>query len=179
MKRIVPNPPATVFKMYNSKSVHSSEPYMEALLFWPCKERIKVNDEGLIRFAFNDQKYNYQIEETETFWKRKNDWIMVCFNPEDRSKAYLFETLNEDYIGEIAPRMVLNKENKKEILAKQRQLRKNLTAFARKAKMEDENLSEGLPADYHVETPDLEAEILKRDLREMAKRHAENLKTKA
>ncbi len=179
MKRIVPNPPATVFKMYNSKRVHSFEPYKEALLFWPCKERIKVNDEGLIRFFSKGEEYKYQIEETETFWTRKNDWIMVCFNPDDVSKAYLFETLNEDYIGEIAPRMVLNKENKKEILAMQRQLRNKLTAYARKEKKEDENLSEGLPTDYQVETPDLEAEILKRDIREMAKRHAENLKTKA
>jgi hypothetical protein len=179
MKRKVPNPPATVFKMYNSKKVHSFEPYMDALLFWPCKERIKVNDEGLIRFSFNDESYAYQIVETERFWTKKNDWIMVCFNPEDISKAYLFETLNEDYIGEIAPRMVLNKENKKEILAMQRQLRNKLTAYARKAKKEDENLSEGLPADYHVETPDLDAEILKRDIEEMLRRHKENLKTKA
>jgi len=178
MKKSIPNPPAVIFKMYNSKRVHTLEPYMEALLFWPCKERIKVNDEGLIKFESKGDTYKYQIEETETFWTRKNDWITICFNPDDTSKAYLFEPLNEDYIGEITPRMELNKENKKEVLAKQRELRKKLTAAARKAKKEDENLAEGLPADYHVDTPDLEAEILKRDMKEMARKHKENLKTK-
>jgi hypothetical protein len=177
--KAVPNPPAVTFKMYNSKMVHTFEPYMEALLFWPDKERIKINDEGLIHFQSNGDHYKYQLgEDEELFWTRKNDWIMVCFNPDDISKAYLFEPLNEDYLGEIAPRMELNTENKKQVLAKQRQLRKNLTGFARKAKQEDENLAEGLPVDYRVETPDLDAEILKRDLKEMARKHRENQKLK-
>lgn len=176
--KTVPNPPAVLFKMYNSKRVHAFEPHMEAMLFWPCKEHIKVNDEGLIKFESKGDVYKYQIEDSEPFWTRKNDWVMVCFNPDDVSKAYLFEPLNEDYIGEITPRMELNKENKKEILTKQRELRKKLTAAARKAKLEDENLAEGLPADYQVETPDLDAEILQRDLKERARKHKENLKTK-
>jgi len=176
--KTIPNPPAVTFKMYNSKKVHIFEPYMEALLFWPGKERIKINDEGLIHFSSGEKEYNYQIEEDEIFWSRKNDWIMICFNPEDVSKAYVFEPLNEDYIGEIQPRMVLDKEHKKEVLAKQRELRKKLAASARKAKLRDENLAEGLPVDYHLETPDLDAEILKRDLKEMARRHRENQKLK-
>lgn len=177
MKRVVPNPPAVIFKMYNARKVHAFEPHMEALLFWPCKERIKINDEGLIKFNSAGETYKYQIEDTEDFWTRKNDWVTVCFNPEDVSKAYLFVPLTEDYIGEITPRMELNKENKKEVLAKQRVLRRKLTAAARKAKQEDENLSKGLPVDYRVDTPDLEAEILRRDMQEMAKRHKENLKS--
>ncbi|MFM7850945.1 MAG: hypothetical protein ACKO96_03295, partial [Flammeovirgaceae bacterium] len=65
----------------------------------------------------------------------------------DMSKIYIFERFTYKFIGVIEPRMVLTRDNKKEVLKKQRQILREAQQYLRDGRLADENVVNGIIAD--------------------------------
>lgn len=177
MRVLRKNTPSELFKMYKSKNVIAFEHWMEPLLFWESKTKW-IHDDGSLIMHITPTRggdtycYSFQILEDQIFWSYKNSMVKFYYNPEDMSKVYLFEMYTWKFIGEVKPTLVLNKNNKEEILKIHRQAVRNINTYRRNKKKQDENIANGLPEDYGT-TPNLDAKILRALLKGMRKRRKE------
>lgn len=161
-KRLSPN---QIFDIYEPKSTQPLEPWMESKLFWD-KEPRKMSDQGLVKWTVGEDEYKFQASTDDIFWEHKNSWLTVRINKDKPNCVHLFDKKNGDFIGVIEPQLVLNKENKKEVLEKHSRMVNRLLAYEKKMRKADENVSEGLDPDYRNDELDLDALVLRKTLNE-------------
>jgi len=136
--------PADTFRMYESKRTIKWEAWMEPLLFWKTMTKKRIKNDGRIDLQIDKVEYCYQVTKAETLWKYKNSDVRMCYNSEDTSKVCVFERGTLKYIGEIDLRMVMTRENKKEIMAKQRRILRDAQQYIKDGRKEDEDAVDGI-----------------------------------
>lgn len=178
MRVLRKNTPAELFRMYRSKNIVTFESWMEALFFMESKTKL-IRDDGSLVMHVTPVRggetlvYSYQITETSTFWRYKNTLVKFYFDPEDMSKVYLFEKYTYKFIGEVKPTLVLTKANKDEILKSHRKSVRDINTYRMDQKKKDENIENGLPENYRISTPDLEAKILGAMVKDLRRKRKE------
>lgn len=135
--------PADTFRMYESNRKIKWEPWMEPMLFWKTKPKKRIMNDGHIDLQVDKVGYCYQVTKDEILWNYKNSDVRMCYNPEDLSKVHVFERGTLRYIGAIEPRMVMTRDNKKEIMKAQRRVLHENQQFVRGTKKKDEDIVNG------------------------------------
>ncbi len=167
--------PSELFRMYKSKNVIAFEHWMEPFFFWDTKTKW-IHDDGSIVLMNTPVRgghtycYTFQIYEDTIFWKYKNSMVKFFYNLEDMSKVYLFERFTWKFIGEIKPTLVLTKANKEEILKIHQQAVRNVNTYRVMKRKQNKNIANGLPDDFGITTPNLEAKILRGMLKGMKRK---------
>jgi hypothetical protein len=83
-------------------------------------------------------------------WTYKNTDVKICYDPEDMSKVYLFERFTYKFIGVIEPRMVMTRENKKDVMKKQRQILREAMQLIRNERKADVDIVNGITKDQRI-----------------------------
>jgi len=156
--------PADMFRMYESKRTIKLETWMEPLLFWKTMTKKRIKDDGRIDLQIDGVEYRYQVTKAEIFWKHKNSDVRMCYNPEDLSKVHIFERGTLTYIGVIEPRMVMTRDNKKEIKKAQRRVLYENQQFIKDKRKEDEDVANGIVG-TSVRKESIADKIIKRQLK--------------
>jgi hypothetical protein len=101
----------------------------------------------------------------------------MCYDPTDMSKIYIFERFTHKFIGVIEPRMVLTRNNKKEVLKKQRRILRDAQQYLRDGRLADENIVNGAITNDRkpVNTESLADKLIRRRMK--LKKLEENVKT--
>jgi hypothetical protein len=139
-KTISPN---DTFRMNPSKRTIQLEEWMIPLLFWKTNPKKRIKNDGRIDLQIDRVEYCYQITKAEMLWTYKNTDVRMCYDPSDMSKIFIFERFTYKFIGIIEPRMVLNRQNKAEVIRKQRRILREAQQYIRDRKQEDIDLVEG------------------------------------
>lgn len=130
--------PVDLFGMYVSIRTIKWEKWMEPLLFWRAKTKKRIKDDGRIDLQFEGVDYCYQVTEAETLWTYKNSDVRMCYDPNDLSRIHVFERGTLKYIGEIELRMVMTRENKKEVLKNQKSILRAAQQYLKDKRNADE-----------------------------------------
>jgi hypothetical protein len=101
---------------------------MISKLFWHRKT-ITVQEDGLIKFSVNKNRYEYQIYEPETFFITQNSKVKVYFDEQNLSEIHIFNHENR-FIGSVEPRLEYDGSNEP-MLIKHRTGRKAISKYAR------------------------------------------------
>jgi len=136
--------PKDTFRLNPSKRSIDLNHWVIPLLFWKTKLRKRIKNDGRIDLQINNIEYCYQVTSTEIFWRYKNTDVRMCYDEENLGEIYIYECGSNKFIGAIEPRMELRRENKKEVLAKQRKILRNIQDFRRNSIKHDELLAQGL-----------------------------------
>ncbi len=139
-KTISPN---DTFRMNPSKRTIQLEEWMIPFLFWKTIPKKRIKNDGRIDLQIDRVEYCYQITKAEMLWTHKNTDVRMCYDPSDMSKIFIYERFTYKFIGIIEPRMVLNRQNKAEVIRKQRRILREAQQYIRDRKQEDINLVEG------------------------------------
>lgn len=156
--------PSDYFKMYESKRTKPFEKWMESLLFWKVKTRKRIKNDGRIDLEIDTVRYTYQLTHPEQFWKYKNTDVRLCYNPQDLMKIHIFERKTLKFIGEVEQRMVMERDNKKEVKAKHQKVLRDANKYVRDRRKADEALVSGIVG-VNRKNETLDDKILKRQMR--------------
>jgi hypothetical protein len=156
--------PADYFRMYQSKRIIKWEKWMEPLLFWRAKTKKRIKDDGRIDLQIDGVEYCYQVTQAETLWKYKNSDVRMCYDPKDLSRIYVFERGTLRFIGEIEPRMVMTRQNKKEVIVRQRRILKEAQDYLKDKRKSDEEIVNGVVG-ASIRSEALADKIIKRQLK--------------
>ncbi len=156
--------PADLFRMYESKRTIKWQNWMEPLLFWKTMTSKRIKNDGRIDLQIDGVEYCYQVTKAEMLWNYKNSDVRMCYDPNDLSKLHLFERGTLKYIGEIEPRMIMTRENKKEVMKKQRRILHEAQQFIKDRKREDEDMVNGSIVGTSKRTESLADKIIKRQM---------------
>lgn len=156
--------PADTFRMYESKRTIKWEIWMEPLLFWKTMTKKRIKNDGRIDLQIDGVEYCYQVTKAEMLWKYKNSDVRMCCDPKDLSKIHIFERGTLKYIGEIEPRMVMTRENKKEVMKKQGKILHEAQQYIKDLRKEDEEAVNGIVG-TSVKKESLADKIIKRQLK--------------
>jgi transposase InsO family protein len=135
-KTISPN---DTFRLNPSKRVTMLQEWTVPLLFWKTKPKKRIKLDGRIDLQINRQEYCYQITQAETLWGYKNTDVRLCYDESDLSKVFVFERFTHKFIGMVEPRMVMTRDNKREVMKKQKQVLKDAQNYLREARQFDED----------------------------------------
>jgi hypothetical protein len=139
--------PKDTFRLNPSKRSIKLEVWMIPLLFWMAKTKKRIKNDGRIDLQINNVEYCYQVTKAEMLWQHKNTDVRMCYDPQDLSKIHIFERGTLNYIGEIEPRMVMTRNNKKEVFKKQRRILREAQQYLADARKLDEDLAAGVQPD--------------------------------
>jgi hypothetical protein len=148
-----------------SKRTIKFQSWMEPLLFWKTITKKRIKNDGRIDLEIDTVKYTYQITKPEVLWKFKNTDVRMCYDPQNLSQVFIYERFTLKFITSIEPRMVMTRENKKEIRDKQRQILRSAVKYARDRRKEDEALAEGIEG-ISLREESLDDKILRRQMRQ-------------
>lgn len=173
-KTISPN---DTFRMNTSKRTQPLEEWVIPFLFWKVKPKKRIKDDGRIDLQIDRTEYCYQVTKAEMLWAHKNTDVRMCYDPTDMSKIYIFERFTHKFIGVIEPRMVLTRNNKKEVLKKQRRILRDAQQYLRDGRLADENIVNGAITNDRkpVNTESLADKLIRRRMK--LKKLEENVKT--
>ncbi len=157
--------PADSFRMHKSKRTIKWEHWMESLLFWESKPRKRIKDDGRIDLQINKVEYCYQVTKADMLWKHKNSDVRICYNPEDMTRMHLFERKTNKFIGEIEPRMVMTRNNKKEVLKKHKAILRDAQQYLNERREADKELVYGKTGRKPVRRESLEDKMIRRQMR--------------
>lgn len=157
--------PAETFRMHKSKRTIKWENWMESLLFWESKPKKRIKDDGRIDLQINKVEYCYQVTKADMLWKYKNSDVRICYNPEDMTRMHLFERKTNKFIGEIEPRMVMTRKNKKEVLKKQRAILREGQQYLNERREADKELVYGNTGRKPIKRESLEDKLIRRQMR--------------
>jgi hypothetical protein len=104
------------------------------------------------------------VTQAEILWGYKNSDVRMCYNPKDLSRIHIFERGTLKYIAEIQPRLVMTRDNKKEVLKKQKKILRDAQQYLKNKRNEDEVLVTGIKG-VVVRTETLDDKIIKRRMR--------------
>ncbi len=168
--------PSDTFRMYESDRIIKWENWMEPLMFWETMTKKRIKNDGRIDLQIDGVEYCYQVTKAEIFWKHKNSDVRMCYNPEDLSKIHIFERGTLKYIGVIEPRMVMTRENKKEIMKAHRRVLYENQQFIKDRGKEDQDAASGIVG-TSARKESLADKIIKRQLkRRKFEREVQNVK---
>lgn len=139
--------PKDTFRLNPSKRSIKLQVWMIPLLFWMAKTKKRIKNDGRIDLQIDNVEYCYQVTKAEMLWKHKNTDVRMCYDPHDLSKIHIFERGTLNYIGEIEPRMVMTRNNKKEVFKKQRRILREAQQYLADARKLDEDLAAGVQPD--------------------------------
>ena len=169
--------PAETFRTHKSKRTIKWETWMESLLFWETKPKKRIKDDGRIDLQINKVEYCYQVTKADMLWKHKNSDVRICYNPEDMTRMHLFERKTNKFIGEIEPRMVMTRKNKKEVLKKQKAILRDAQQYLNERREGDKELVYGKTGRKPVKRETLEDKMIRRQMkREKLEREVANVK---
>lgn len=140
-KTISPN---DTFRMNPSKRTQPLQDWVIPFLFWKVKPKKRIKDDGRIDLQIDRTEYCYQVTKAEMLWMHKNTDIRMCYDPNDMSKIYIFERFTHKFIGVIEPRMVMTRNNKKEVMKKQRKILRDAQQYLRDGRLADNNAVNGI-----------------------------------
>lgn len=139
--------PQDSFRLNPSKRSIKLEDWMVPLLFWRVKTKKRIKNDGRIDLEIDRVNYCYQITKAEILWQHKNTDVRMSYDPKDLSKIHIFERGTLKHIGMIEPRMIMKRDNKAEVLKKQRRILKEAQQYLKDARNADENLVSGITTD--------------------------------
>jgi len=158
--------PRDTYRMNKSKRTQPLQDWMVPLLFWKAKTKKRIKDDGRIDLQIDGVEYCYQVTEAETLWTFKNSDVRMCYDPKDMSVIHLFERGTLNYIGKIEPRMVMTRNNKKDVMKKQRRVLFEAQKYLKDARQKDEDIVNGKNGRAPVKRETLENKIIKRKMKE-------------
>ncbi|HTJ48890.1 MAG TPA: transposase family protein [Cyclobacteriaceae bacterium] len=144
--------PQETYRMFKPKHAKKFEDWFEPLLFWKTKTKKRIKNDGRIDLQLEGEEYCYQITKAEQLWTHKNTDVRMCYNPKDLSKIYIYERFTHNFIGMIEPRLVMDRNNKKEVMKKQRRILRDAQQWLKDHRKRDEALANGESPDRHVIT---------------------------
>lgn len=145
--------PKDTFRLNPSKRSIKLEDWMIPLLFWKAKTKKRIKNDGRIDLQIDNVEYCYQVTKAEMLWEYKNTDVRMCYDPNDLSKLHIFERGTLKYIGEIEPRMVMKRDNKKEVLKRHKRILKDAQQYLKDSRQFDEDLANGVQPDRKDRKP--------------------------
>lgn len=136
--------PQDTYRLNKSKRTIKLEDWMVPLLFWKAKTKKRIKDDGRIDLQIDNVEYRYQVTEAEMLWTYKNSDVRMCYDPKDLSKIHIFERGTLKYIGAIEPRIVMDRNNKEEVLRKQKRILREAQQYLKDGRKKDEDIVNGV-----------------------------------
>lgn len=159
--------PKDTYRLNQSKRTIKLEDWMVPLLFWKAKTKKRIKDDGRIDFQIDNVEYCYQVTEAEMLWTHKNTDVRMCYDPKDLTKVYVYERGTLKFIGVIELRMVMTRDNKAEVLSKQKHILRNAQQYLKDARKADEDLVNGIKTGRKpVGREKLEDKLIRKKMRE-------------
>jgi len=158
--------PADTFRMNKSKRIHPLQDWMVPLLFWKAKTKKRIKDDGRIDLQIDGVEYRYQVTEPETLWTYKNSDVRMCYDSNDLSVIHIFDRVTLKYISKIEPRMVMTRDNKNEVMKKQRRILYEAQKYLKDARQQDEDLVSGKTGRPPIKRETLEDKIIRHKMKQ-------------
>gem|GEM_PF-6291821 len=121
------------FQERPKKNMIQLQPFMISTLFWR-KKTITVQEDGLVRFSVNRNRYEFQIYDPVTFFTTQKSKVKVYFDERNLSEIHLFDTENR-FMGTVEPRLEFDGSNP-DVIKKHRKNRRAIDKYAKDQKTE-------------------------------------------